>query len=179
MWRRLLRMLLLAIAVLSIPVLALVIVMITVGTGSIVPILGIILAALANTVAYWWYRRRLASRGVARYLWGLSLAVVIIGLVAPPLFFNVASRARVAKAQADARALTAGVEAYRAQSGRLPASLADLAGPLVAADGSRKGPIMLALPTPPAGWSEYRLERLSDTKFRVTTTGDGTTVAVP
>ena len=53
MWRRLLRMLLLAIAVLSIPVLAFVIVMITVvindATRSIVPLLAIILATLANT----------------------------------------------------------------------------------------------------------------------------------
>ena len=101
---------------------------------------------------------------------------MIIGAISAPALLQ---RAPVAKAQADARALAAGVEAYRDQTGRLPASLADLAAPLVAADGSRKEPIMPALPTPPSGWSECRLERLSGTMFRITTTGDGTTVTVP
>ena len=161
--RRLLRMLLLTIAVLSIPVLAFVIVIITLAPGSVVPLLGIILAALANTVAYWWYRRRLASHGVARYLWGLSLAVVIVGLLVPPLLFSTGSRARAARARADTRTVASALVQYLAHCGDLPNQVGDTCKPGGAAPGSllvvqtnssgqTGGPFLERFPTPPAGW---------------------------
>lgn len=161
MWRRLL---LLAIAVLAIPIVALVILgvagAIATATGSIVPLLSIILTALANTAAYWWYRRRLAWRGVARFLWGVSLVVVIIG---PGVAPSMVPRSRVAKAQADIRSVASALVQYSAHCGDLSNQAGDTCKPGGAAPGSllvvqtnssgqTAGPFFATFPTPPAGW---------------------------
>ena len=59
----------------------------------------------------------------------LMIVVAIIGIltaIAFPLYANIQARARVAKAQADARTLASAVVVYSAHTGVLPAALADL-----------------------------------------------------
>ena len=63
----------------------------------------------------------------------LMIVVAIIGIltaIAFPLYANIQARARVAKAQADARTLASAVVVYSAHTGVLPAALASLTRPL-------------------------------------------------
>src|SRR2546427_12360258 len=59
----------------------------------------------------------------------LMIVVAIIGILAAiaiPLYANVQARARIAKAQADARTLASAVSMYTAHMGVLPTALAQL-----------------------------------------------------
>ena len=51
----------------------------------------------------------------------------LLAAIAIPLYANIQSRARIAKAQADARTLASAVSMYSATFGNIPAALADLA----------------------------------------------------
>ena len=56
----------------------------------------------------------------------LMIVVAIIGILAAiaiPLYANIQARARIAKAQADARTLVSAVSIYSAHMGTLPAAL--------------------------------------------------------
>jgi type II secretion system protein G len=64
----------------------------------------------------------------------LMIVVAIIGILAAiaiPLYANVQSRARVAKAQADTRTLASAVSLYAAHMGTLPTALTDLSSAAV------------------------------------------------
>ena len=113
----------------------------------------------------------------------LLVVVAIIGIlaaIAVPLYANVQLRARVAKAQADTRAIASAVSIFAAHCGNLPAAAAgaDCTASVSAANinGGLPAPLFVSLnnnahqpggpylnsnPLPPAGWTgnsatEYR-----------------------
>jgi len=114
----------------------------------------------------------------------LLIVVAVIGILAAiaiPLYANVQQRARIAKAQADARAVGSAVAIYAAHMGVLPTALTDLTGQVTNGQNQVAGPFMAALPTPPSGWSSaysYAATTASGV-FNISASGDGTTVSLP
>ena len=114
----------------------------------------------------------------------LMLVVAIIGILAAiaiPLYANVQTRARIAKAQADARILATAVSIYDAHMGTLAPTLASLTAVAINAQGQTAGPFMGTIPTPPTGWSTpyaYSPNVAAGT-FNISASGDGTTVSLP
>jgi general secretion pathway protein G len=111
----------------------------------------------------------------------LMIVVAIIGIltaIAFPLYANIQSRARVAKAQADARTLASAVVVYSAHMGTMPAALTDLSSSVSNAQAVWAGPFINPLPQPPSGWSSYNYAQSGGT-FSITTSGDSTTVRIP
>jgi len=100
----------------------------------------------------------------------LMIVVAIIGILAAiaiPLYANVQARARIAKAQADARALASAISIYAAHMA-------------VNSLGQSAGPFMAKVPLPPQNWTSYTYT--GDTTagtFVITTNGDNTTVSLP
>ena len=117
----------------------------------------------------------------------LMIVVAIIGILAAiaiPLYANVQTRARVAKAQADSRTLASAISIFTAHMGALPAALTDLTQQTTNGLGQAAGPFMARVPTPPPGgspaWSgTYTYTSSSTGTFSVTANGDGTTITVP
>ena len=116
----------------------------------------------------------------------LMIVVAIIGILAAiaiPLYANIQARARIGKAQADARTLVSAVSMYQAHMGSLPSGLADLNSQHTNTLGQAAGPFMPSTPTPPPGgnpaWSSYSYTSTSTGSFTVTASGDGTTVVAP
>jgi type IV pilus assembly protein PilA len=131
----------------------------------------------------------------------LLIVVAIIGIlaaIAVPLYANVQQRARIAKAQADTRAIASAVSIFSAHCGALPtaATGADctastttavvdgaLPTPLFAALANAQnqvgGPYLNSVPRPPAGWSgtdatNYRYVSTATGTFTICGTGDAT-----
>ena len=120
----------------------------------------------------------------------LLIVVAIIGIlaaIAVPLYANVQARARIAKAQADTRAIASAVSIYSAHCGGLPdngatttvcASVAGQSGAMPSvlltqqtnAQNQVGGPFLNSMPTLPAGWGG------SGTSYKYTTTAAGTFV---
>src|SRR5262245_26121865 len=92
---------------------------------------------------------------------------------------NITAKSRIAKAQADARALSSAVTKYADHMNRLPDELADLTTTARNTRGKVAGPFIDRLPTPQLNWSTYVYERLGDGTFRIETRGDGTTISIP
>ena len=111
----------------------------------------------------------------------LMIVVAIIGIltaIAFPLYANIQARARLAKAQADARTLASAVVIFSAHVGTLPAALTNLSV-ATTVGGITAGPFVSPIPTPPAGWGAYTYASVAGGTFSITTTGDGATVTVP
>jgi type II secretion system protein G len=113
----------------------------------------------------------------------LMIVVAIIGILAAiaiPLYANVQARARLAKAQADGRALASAVSIYSAHVGSLPGDLPTLTTQVTNSMGQTGGPFMAKVPLPPAGWGAYNYATTAATgTFTITSAGDGTSVTIP
>ncbi|HEX9900186.1 MAG TPA: type II secretion system protein GspG, partial [Candidatus Methylomirabilis sp.] len=99
--------------------------------------------------------------------------------IAIPLYANVQARARLAKAQADARALASAVSIYSAHMGTLPGALTDLTSVVSNSLLQPGGPFMASVPLPPAGWGAYGYASTTTGVFTITSTGDATSVSIP
>jgi type IV pilus assembly protein PilA len=130
----------------------------------------------------------------------LLIVVAIIGIlaaIAVPLYANVQQRARIAKAQADTRALASAVSVYAAHCGALPGVTASLPGTCLVtvpagvtstvnaelgtlttqvtnAQNQVGGPFMNNLPTTPQGWAAYSYIVSAAGTFEVCSLGDST-----
>ena len=112
----------------------------------------------------------------------LMIVVAIIGILAAiaiPLYANIQARARIARAQADARTLVSAVSMYSATFGTIPAALADLTS-ATTLGGVTGGPFMKSIPTPPSGWTaSYAYATGAGGTFTISASGDATSVSFP
>ena len=130
-----------------------------------------------------WRGKRLRLGNPAGFtLIELMVVVAIIGILAAiaiALYANMQQHARIARAQADLRAIMSAVSVYAAHMGVNPTSLAQLDVAATNSTGLAAGPFLSVTPTPPAGWGAYSYTDNANGTFTLTAAGDGTTITMP
>ena len=117
----------------------------------------------------------------------LLIVVAVIGILTAigfAVYTSIQQSARIARAQADVRAIATAASHYLAHTGAIAPSLDSLTVTVTNPMGQTGGPFLGAIPAPPPSgsppWSVYTyIPDPTGAAFSVTANGDGTTVVVP